>query len=700
MTKTAKIAVDIGGTFTDVALQLGAGASSFITAKTPTTQDPVKGAMHAVSLALDKAKLSPDHIASFIHGTTLATNALIERKGAKVGVITTEGFRDILEIAYERRYDQYNLLLDKPDMLVPRERCFVIPERMSATGTVLLQLKEDHLDEILAGFEREGVESVAICLLHSYTNPSHELRIAQLISQKRPHLFVSLSCEVSPEAREYDRLCTTVANAYIRPMMETYLKRLATVLQDDGFDCPLFIITSGGGMTTLETATRFPIRLVESGPSGGAILAAKVAHKCGLDQVVSFDMGGTTAKVCLIDDGEPQTSRHFEIGRADRFMKGSGLPVRIPVIEMIEIGAGGGSVAGVDRLGRITIGPESAGSEPGPACFGRGGQRATVTDADVTLGHIDVDAFAEGQLNIDRNLAEAAIQAEVGTKLELQPQDAAYGICQIVDENMANAGRVHAVECGKELGARTMIAFGGNGPLHATQVAEKMGLSKIVIPTDPGVGSAVGFLFAPVSYEIVRSHYTTLDQFDIDGVNQLFDTMHQEALRIVQQGAQDAPLCETRRAFMRYKGQGHEIEVSLPSRDLTQKDLVQLLVDYDTEYRALFSRSVPGMTVEIMNWAITVSTQQQRDIPTKMQQVVNTELIGIDHEVYFGVQRGQMSTPTYLRSALIAGDLISGPALIIESQTTTLVGPNFDALVDKQGYLILTRRHTSQGEEQ
>lgn len=700
MTKTAKIAVDIGGTFTDVALQLGAGASSFITAKTLTTQDPVKGAMHAVSLALDKAKLSPDHIASFIHGTTLATNALIERKGAKVGVITTEGFRDILEIAYERRYDQYNLLLDKPDMLVPRERCFVIPERMSATGTVLLQLKEDHLDEILAGFEREGVESVAICLLHSYANPSHELRIAQLISQKRPHLFVSLSCEVSPEAREYDRLCTTVANAYIRPMMETYLKRLATVLQDDGFDCPLFIITSGGGMTTLETATRFPIRLVESGPSGGAILAAKVAHKCGLNQVVSFDMGGTTAKVCLIDDGEPQTSRHFEIGRTDRFMKGSGLPVRIPVIEMIEIGAGGGSVAGVDRLGRITIGPESAGSEPGPACFGRGGQRATVTDADVTLGHIDVDAFAEGQLNIDRNLAEAAIQAEVGTKLELQPQDAAYGICQIVDENMANAGRVHAVECGKELGARTMIAFGGNGPLHATQVAEKMGLSKIVIPTDPGVGSAVGFLFAPVSYEIVRSHYTTLDQFDIDGVNQLFDTMHQEALRIVQQGAQDAPLCETRRAFMRYKGQGHEIEVSLPSRDLTQKDLVQLLVDYDTEYRALFSRSVPGMTVEIMNWAITVSTQQQRDIPTKMQQVVNTELIGIDHEVYFGVQRGQLSTPTYLRSALIAGDLISGPALIIESQTTTLVGPNFDALVDKQGYLILTRRHTSQGEEQ
>ncbi|MEM7342808.1 MAG: hydantoinase/oxoprolinase family protein [Chloroflexota bacterium] len=691
--KTIRIAVDIGGTFTDVALEQQSDHRHFITAKTPTTAtDPVIGALEGIRLAMEKAEAESSAVGSIIHGTTLATNALIEKKGAQVGVITTVGFRDILEIAYERRYNQYDMFLDKPDTLVPRDRCYTITERMTAAGQILTPLAETELDSILADFDRQGIESVAVCLLHAYANPSHEQRLAELIQQKRPGLFVSLSSDVSPEAREYDRLCTTVANAYIRPLMETYLLKMAAALKERRIDCPFFIMTSGGGMTTLETAIRFPIRLVESGPSGGAILAASVAESCGLDQVISFDMGGTTAKICLIDDGKPQTSRHFEIARAERFMKGSGLPVRIPVIEMIEIGAGGGSIAKLDRLQRITVGPESAGSEPGPACFGRGGENATVTDSDVVLGHIDPTAFAEGRLTIDPTLAETAALTDIGQGLGLNAQDAAFAIAQIVDENMANAGRVHAVECGKALPPRTMIAFGGNGPLHATRVAEKMGVERIVIPADPGVGSAIGFLYAPVSYEIVRSHYTTLNDFDVAGVNQLFQTMRDEAIQIVEAGAQGETLQETRIAFMRYKGQGHEIEVSLPIRDLTEDDLAYLLDQYETEYRAQFHRSVPGMTIEIMNWAVTVSTVPTRQAPLEPQEILNKQRTGKDHTVYFGPQAKAQPCPIYHRPDLQPGDHIIGPALIVEPQTTTLLGQDFEVLVDQRDNLVLTRR--------
>ena len=688
-----RIAVDIGGTFTDVALERRSESCHFTTAKTPTTPaNPVLGAITAVRLALEKANVVPSAVSTFIHGTTLATNALIEKKGAQVAVITTAGFRDILEIAYERRYNQYDIFIDKPDRLVPRERCYTIKERMMASGDVLTPLDESRLDAILADFDRQGIQSVAVCLLHAYANPAHEQRLAELIQQKRPKLFVSLSSAVSPEAREYDRLCTTVANAYVRPLMQTYLLELATALQVEGVDCPLFMMTSGGGMTTLETAIRFPIRLVESGPSGGAILAANVAQSVGLKQVISFDMGGTTAKICLIDEGKPQTSRHFEIARAERFMKGSGLPVRIPVIEMIEIGAGGGSIAKLDRLRRITVGPESAGAEPGPASFGLGGQNATVTDSDVVLGHIEPSAFAEGRLTIDAEAAEHAILSDIGEKLGLNAQDAASAIAQIVDENMANAGRVHAVECGKALPSRTMIAFGGNGPLHATRVAKKMGVKRIVIPADPGVGSAIGFLYAPISYEIVRSQYTTLNEFDIEGINSLFETMREEAVRIVAAGAQGEALQETRVAFMRYKGQGHEIEVPLPNRTLTENDLPHLLEQYETEYRAQFHRSVPGMTVEIMNWAITISTKPQQHEPLAAQAILNKERTGEPHTVYFGPKIGQLACPIYRRPTLQAGDVITGPALIVEAQTTTLLDPDFELLVDQQHNLVLTRQ--------
>ncbi len=529
-----RIAVDIGGTFTDIALDNG---TSLYTAKTLTTQDdPVRGVIDVIRIACVDAGCNPTAIDSVIHGTTLATNALIERKGARVGLITTAGFRDIIEIAYERRYDQYDIFIDKPDLLVTREDCWTVPERIDADGNLLQALDTGKLDSILNEIDRRGIDSIAICLLHSYLNPSHEQALRELIQARRPQLSITLSSEVCPEIREFDRACTALANAYIKPLMARYLGDLSQALTAEGIAAPLFIVTSGGGMTTLETATRFPIRLVESGPSGGAVLAARIARECGIDNALSFDMGGTTAKLCLIDQGAPQRSRQFEIGRAARFVKGSGLPVRIPVVEMIEIGAGGGSIARVDGLQRLVVGPDSAGAEPGPASYAMGGLHPTVTDADVALGFIDPAAFAEGRVKLRPKAASTAIKSHISAALNLTIQQGAYGISQMVDENMSNAARVHAVEHGKEVSARTMIAFGGNGPLHATRVAQKLGISKVFIPRDPGVGSAVGFLSAPISYEIIRSLYMCGDGIDSGAITRLFAEMEREGRAVVQAG--------------------------------------------------------------------------------------------------------------------------------------------------------------------
>ncbi|MEO0620501.1 MAG: hydantoinase/oxoprolinase family protein, partial [Pseudomonadota bacterium] len=462
-------------------------------------------------------------------------------------------------------------------------------------------------------------------------------------------------------------------------------------LLEQGLSCPVLMMTSGGGMTALETASRYPIRLVESGPAGGAILASRIAVDANLNAAVSFDMGGTTAKLCLIDDGRPQTSRRFEVSRAARFIKGSGMPVRIPVVEMIEIGAGGGSIAAVDHLGRLGVGPQSAGSEPGPAAFARGGTRATVTDADVVLGFIDPERFAEGRIGIDIEAAECAVRHDVGEKLGLKSAHAARGISEIVDENMASAGRMHAAESGKDLGDRTMIAFGGNGPLHATRVARCIGVDRIIIPNNPSVGSAVGFLFAPVSYEIVRSLYSRLDDLDLQRVNTLFDTLVAEAEEVVNAGAPGALTEQQRTAFMRYHGQGHEIEVRLPARRLEGSDLPALRAAFEEEYRRQFSRVVPGMDIEILNWSTRVSTAasvpaiEVEDAKIEHAEPAMTRTITCD------VSGAQIEARVFDRAELKPGDSFAGPALVIEPQTSTLVSSDFSARVDSAGHVILER---------
>ena len=690
MTNGARLAVDVGGTFTDVALRVD---GAVYTAKILTVpHEPVRGVLEAVAAALTAAAIGPGDVETIVHGTTLATNALIERKGCRVAAVLTHGFRDILELAYERRYDQYDIFLEKPDMIVPPERCYTVAERIGADGNVVTGLDEASVDRLAGELQAADVDAVAVCLLHSYRNGVHEARVRELLQARLPELAISLSSEVSPEIREYDRLCTTVANAYITPLMAGYLGALRAALAERSFTCPLLIMNSGGSMTTVETAIRFPVRLVESGPSGGAILAARIARECELEEIVSFDMGGTTAKICLIDHGRPQTTREFEVARSARFIRGSGLPLRIPVIQMIEIGAGGGSVASVDRLGRIAVGPRSAGSEPGPASYDRGGTEATVTDADVAVGLIDPGRFAEGRLALNRDRAADALTADVAEPLGCSMEAGAYGVSQVVDENMANAARIHAMERGAGYGERTMIAFGGNGPLHAAQLAVKLGVRRIIVPVDPGVGSAVGFLHAPVAYETVRSLNTLLSRLDLDAINALFAGMEREAHAVVRQAAAGAPTTVGRTAFMRYHGQGHEIEVPVANGALGPAELVALRSAYEQQYTRMYARHVPDMEIEILNWAVVVSTR--REAAAGLAPVAGDrrpEPAGT-RAIYFGRSATTVDIPDFTRTDLLPGDRIAGPAVITEAQTTTFLSPEFDLEVDAARNLVMTRR--------
>ncbi|MBI1365142.1 MAG: hydantoinase/oxoprolinase family protein [Alphaproteobacteria bacterium] len=687
-----RLAVDIGGTFTDVAVEKPDGAR--VTAKVLTTpRAPEEGVLAGLAEALSSAQVSPADIGVIIHGTTLATNALIERRGAKTALLTTEGHRDALEMAYENRFEQYDINIDRPKPLVPRWLRLPVRERMNWKGEALIPLDEESVRACLPVLEKEGVESLAIGFLHAYANPAHEQRAAEIVAAARPDLSISLASEVAPEIREFERLSTAVANAYVRPLMEAYLRRLEGELKARGFDCPFLLITSGGGLTTLETAARFPIRLVESGPAGGAVLAAAIARDLGEASLVSFDMGGTTAKLCLIDDFEPETARTFEVDRSYRFKKGSGLPVRIPVIEMVEIGAGGGSIAHVDGLKRLQVGPESAGSEPGPACYGRGGARPAVTDADLALGKIDVARFAGGRVALNREASLIAIGKEVGAPLNFNEEMAAYAIAEVVDENMAAAARAHAVERGQDIAARAMIAFGGAAPLHAARLAEKLGLRKVIVPEGAGVGSAIGFLLAPAAYEVVRSRPMRLDAFEAGSVEILFAEMRREAEAVLRAAAPGAKLTETRRAYMRYVGQGHEIAVSLDPAMLGGADAAEKLGGaFEAAYVALYGRAIPEMGVEVLTWSLTLSGPRPA-LPAAPAEPKKRERRAEESRVvYDASENTPLDYGVFERAALAPGDMIEGPALIVEDQTTTVVSSAFNARVDARGNLILERR--------
>ena len=681
--KVARLGVDIGGTFTDVVLELpGARHSTKVLTTYAAPEEAIVEGMHRVCA---KAGISPDSIGQIIHGTTLATNALIERRGAKTALITTEGFRDVIEMRTESRFEQYDLNLTLPEPLLPRNRRYTLAERMDARGEILIPLDRAKVVALADTLRDAGYQSVAVGLLHSYVNDAHERLIRQVLAERLPGVLVSLSSEVSPQMREYERFNTTIANAYIKPLMASYLGRLADRLRVEGADCPVFLMHSGGGIIDIATAAEFPVRLVESGPAGGAVFAADIAARHGLDKVLSFDMGGTTAKICLIRNQTPKTARVFEVARTYRFKKGSGMPISIPVIDMVEIGAGGGSLAHVDAMNQIRVGPESAGSEPGPACYGRGGERPAVTDADLILGKLDAANFAGGRIPLYPDQAEAALTRVLGTPLKMSAVEAAFGLAEVVDENMANAARVHAVENGEDLAEYTMIAFGGAAPLHAARLCEKLGVSRCLVPQGAGVGSAIGFLRAPFSFEANRSVFMRLSAFDPARVQALFAEMEGEATRFVRSCDAKAPILADYKVYMRYAGQGWEIPVPLTREQADKADPATFLTRFETEYQALFGRTVKGMEIEVTVWSVNAHTTTET-VARAAPVTAGTAPAQTGQRQLFDAAKAAVATASvHDRADFTPGARINGPAVITEEETTIILPASRDAIALADG---------------
>lgn len=696
-----ELAADIGGTFTDVVLKSEAAETAI---KVLTTyDDPAEGVMQGIDAVLSQTGLAPNDCRVLLHGTTLATNALIERRGAVTALFTTEGHRDAVEMALENRFEQYDVNIDRPAPLVPRPLRLPVTERLDARGEVLKPFDAASVRAAVPRLRAAGVTSVAVGLLHAYANGRHEVQVAEVLDAEMPGLSISLSSEVCPEIREYERLSTTCANAYVKPLMDAYLESLAEKFAARGFSCPILLMTSGGGLTSLSTAREFPIRLVESGPAGGAILAGEVARAGGYGATLSFDMGGTTAKLCVIDDGQPLLSRSFEVDRSYRFKKGSGLPVRIPVIEMVEIGAGGGSIAWVDEIGRLQVGPESAGSEPGPVSYGRGGERPTVTDADLILGKLDPQHFAGGRMTLDESGATSAMARQVAVPLsaeaELDATQAAYGVSEVVNENMAAAARAHLGEWGRGTAGRTLIAFGGAAPLHACTLASKLKIDRVVIPVNAGVGSAVGFLLAPIGFEVVRSHYMTLDALDQAAIATLMADMYAEARDVIGSLVPEDALRTRRRAFMRYQGQGYEIAVDLED-DLDALSEASLRASFEENYRTLYGRTIPGLPVEILSWTLNLAASHEGNGLPPEQVARQRRLAPEKTTTLFDPVAGEaLEAVCCPRERLQEGDYLVGPALIQEDQTTVVVAKGFSACLGSRGSLVLEREALERAEE-
>lgn len=688
MAEIWRLGVDIGGTFTDLVLESSNGVQA--STKVLTTYDtPEDAIITGLQTVCKQVTIQPDKISQIIHGTTLATNALIERRGAKTALITTQGFRDVIEMRTESRFEQYDLNLTLPAPLLTRDHRYVVNERMDANGKILIPLQKAEIDALAERLVQFGYDSIAVGLLHSYANDSHEKMIGRALADRLPDVMISLSSEVSPQMREYERFNTTIANAYIKPLMKSYLSRLKGRLAKEGAYCPVFLMHSGGGIISLENAAEFPVRLVESGPAGGAVFAAHIAASHGLDRALSFDMGGTTAKICLVKDHTPKTARTFEVARTYRFKKGSGMPISIPVIDMVEIGAGGGSLAHVDSLDQIRVGPESAGSQPGPACYGRGGTAPTVTDSDLILGKLDPAGFAGGSIPLYTERATQALDIHIGSKLDMEAVEAAWGVAEMVDENMANAARVHAVENGEDLSEYTMIAFGGAAPLHAARLCEKLGIRRCLIPQGAGVGSAIGFLRAPFSFEANNSVFMQLSSFDPVRVKQLFADMEKEASAFVRSCDQDANIKTEYKVYMRYAGQGWEIPVPLTVQHITKPDTADYKACFEREYEQLFARTVAGMEIEITVWSVNAYTEPPEVRPVEQQGHQRTLETTNTRPLFDPALSTFVNATVAQRDAVKDTTQIIGPAMLTEDETTIIVPSSRDAVACGDGTIVV-----------
>jgi N-methylhydantoinase A len=684
------LGTDIGGTFTDLfAVELETGNS--LTAKVLTDHaNPTRSVTRGIEQMIEAGGLRANEVTRLLHGTTLVTNALLTRRGAKAALLVTEGFRDALEIGTEHRFDLYDLNIEKPHPIVPRHLRRPIRERVLADGSVETALDEAQAEAEIRKLVEEGVEAVAVCLLHAYRNPINERKLKELITRVAPSLSVSLSSEVAPEIREFERASTVAINAYVMPIVEPYLRALRDEVTKLGVSGSLLIMQSNGGTAVADTASKFPVRLLESGPAAGAIGAAYIARAIGDQQVLFFDMGGTTAKAFIVDDGSPIVARKLEVAHVYRFKQGSGMPVQVPAVDMIEIGAGGGSIARIDRLGLMKVGPDSAESDPGPACYGLGGQLPTVTDADVVLGYIGTESFLSGKMRLSREASQRAIEEHLAKPLNLSVEEAAWGIHQVVNENMASAARVHLLEHGRTPNDYTMVAFGGAGPTHAYGVARALRLQKLVVPWQAGVGSAFGMLCAPVSFDVARSLNVPLANANWQEIFQFMNEMVDECReRVMDAGVAPQDITTVRSVDARFAGQGHELQITLEGLNWPEIRTADVLERFRAEYKRLNAVDGPDAPVELITWRASARGPIP-ELPLRANVAAQSATGRSRRPVYFGATHGYVETAVIPRETLQVGELVHGPALIELGDATITVGPDATASMREDGLMQIT----------
>lgn len=683
------LGIDIGGTFTDLVVLDPVTGNTAVWKESTTPDDPSRGAMLGLAKLLERSGIAPERIGRVIHATTLFTNALIERKGVPTGLLTTAGFADVLEIGRERKYELYNVFLEMPQPLVGRSWRREVPERLAPDGSVEIPVDVKTALREAEALVADGVRSLAICFLHAYANPAHERAAATAIAQRFPDLSLSLSCDIAPEIREYPRVVTTVANAYVKPLAETYLDRLDTALRDAGIPGGLFLMLSNGGLTHVAEAKRAPVQLLESGPAAGALAGAWFSRHAGLERVLAFDMGGTTAKLALVDDGEPLVAWGFEAARQKRFLRGSGLPIQIATVELIEIGAGGGSIAQPSALGTLHVGPESAGAQPGPACYARGGTQPTVTDADLVLGYLNAEFFLGGTMRIDADAAKAVLGG-VADSLELDALRGAFGVHDVVNENMAGAARVAIAERGRVPREYALLATGGAGPVHAWNVGHKLGVRHVVCPPCAGAGSTIGMLMAPARIDRVASFAQTLHDADWDVAMAIFAGLEQDALTVATMTGADLEQRTVRRlADMRYMGQGSEITVALPEA----MDATAVRAAFEASYSSLFGRTPPGATIQFVALRLALTAPMPGSgsvlrLGGSARVVDAAAALKGRRDVHFSNAGGPVETPVYDRYALPVGTRIAGPAVFEENESTFVIGPGSNATVLPDGSIL------------
>ena len=684
-TPAIRIGVDVGGTFTDFVLVDEARGRVLTGKRLTTPEDPGRAILDGLDRLLREAGAGIGDVRQIVHGTTLVTNIVIERKGARIGLITTRGFRDSLEMGREMRYDLYDLFLEKPEPLVPRPRRHAVTQRHDAQGAERLPLVEQEVRDAARALRDQGVEAIAICFLHSYLDPGHERRARDIVAEEAPGLPVTLSSDVAPEIREYERANTACVNAYVTPLMDRYLASLEAELRQRGLGGPLHLMLSAGGIATVKYARANPVQLIESGPAAGATAAMHYGRIAGVADMISFDMGGTTAKMCLIEKGEAEHSSTFEAARVRRFRKGSGLPLKVPVIDLIEIGAGGGSIAQVNAMGLLTVGPESAGSVPGPVCYNRGGTRPTVTDADLLLGYLSPEYFLGGEMALDRAAVERAMQEHLAGPLGMSVLDAAAGIHNIVNENMAAATRMYVAEKGRDPRRYAMLAFGGAGPVHAYGLAKLLKLARVIVPQGAGVASALGFLVAAPAIDLVRSGVQRLTAVDFSTILAKFAEMEAEARAMLEDaGAAPGDVTFRRSVDMRYAGQGFDIAVPLPDTvDATTVEAAFL----DT-YQRLFDRRITGVPMEVLSWRLHATASR----PGVPEGIVVPEGSGSalkgQRPVWFA-ETGLAPCNVFDRYRLVPGQRITGPAVVEERESTVVLGPDAAFTLDAHGNLLI-----------